>query len=453
MVIVYGGGVSTKIKNASDVIINPATEEKQDDIISGIPITTNDAVVSVQNPFTIDSDSVYVKDIDSTNSDIGTFTGTIISLFDDITTVITDTSATNPKHFTVKLNRPLKTGQLNISTQTGNYSNVKIIFYDASGAIRYTHDDSSNDTKYTKNHYDFPPITISGFKIEFHTIDAVNVGFVFIQKSISVIARLQGINIEGIREDAGIVHNHIKNIGFHESIGHSSTNTAIEIERCMGRKEDIGEGAFTLLEEAPFVQPPGDTQMYIQSTSAQDSAAGTGAQQITVEYFEYAWGTKKTVQIVPEGLNQVAFTVSNIYRIHKAYINKGGNAVGLITITNSDESELYGQISIYHAFMQRCIFYVGENEKVTCTELVVSSYSKEGIIGRLFASEEDADGNVIPRARIIHELAGGPITYPFEISETVSNPNNKRIAIGLAVTGIAAAQTATGTLKGFNEPL
>ena len=248
-------------------------------------------------------------------------------------------------------------------------------------------------------------------------------------------------------------HGHLKTFGFHESIGHSATNTDITVERAKGRKTGIGTGAYTLLEEAAFVQPAGDTQMYIQSTSAEDAAAGSGAEQITIEYFSLAWGDMKTVQVVPTGTGQVTLSVSDIYRIHNMYVNKGGNAVGLITLTNQAASVLYGQIAIYHAFMQRCIFYVGNGRKVTCTELVLGSYSKEGIIGRLFASEEDGDGNVIPRARIVFELVEDTFPYPFEISETVSNPNNKRMAIGLAVTGIAAAQNATGTIKGYGDSI
>jgi len=245
----------------------------------------------------------------------------------------------------------------------------------------------------------------------------------------------------------------MKTFGFHESIGHSETNTDITVERAKGRKTGIGTGAYTLLEEAAFVQPAGDTQIYVQSTSAEDAVGGSGAEQLTLEYFSLAWGDMKTVQVVPDGTNQVTISVSDIYRLHNVYINKGGNAVGLITLTNQAASVLYGQISIYHAFMQRCIFYVGEGKKVTCTELVLGSYSKEGIIGRLFASEEDGDGNVIPRARIAYELADSTFPYQFEISETVSNPNNKRLAIGLAVTGIAAAQNATGTIKGYSDSI
>lgn len=406
--------------------------------------------IDVQHPFSVDGDSIYAKDVNVNASSIGTFTGTIISLFDDVTTVITDTTSTNPKHFTVQLKRPLKTGQINISTQTGNFSNVKIIGYDESGAVRCTEDDSANNTKYTKNHYDFAPITMAGFKIEFHTADEVNVGFNFVQKGVSVISRIQGICCDGIREDAGAHKGHLKTLGYHESIGQKTTNGDLEIERAMGRKKSIGTGGYTLLEDQTYIQPSADTQMYIQSDSADDDTAGTGAQQITIEYFSLAWGQKKTTTVDMDGITQVTLGVSDIYRIHKMYVNRGSNAAGEITLTNGDESILYGGITQYNAFMQRCIFYVAEGQRIVCTEGIFGASTSGGVIGRVFASEEDDDGNIIPRARIIFEVADSQIVYSFQISESVDNPNNKRIALGLALRGKVANQTATGSLKGFS---
>jgi len=66
-------------------------------------------------------------------------------------------------------------------------------------------------------------------------------------------------------------------------------------------------------------------------------------------------------------------------------------------------------------------------------------------------SEEDADGNVVPRAKAIWELTAGNLVSPLSLTITASNPNNKRIAIGLAIVGLAAAQTAT--IRGFNGPI
>lgn len=251
-----------------------------------------------------------------------------------------------------------------------------------------------------------------------------------------------------------ILHDgHLKVLGYHEAIGHNVTNGDLVVERASGRKTAIGTGSYTLLERFDFVQPAGDTQMYLQSTSAEDAVGGTGVEQITIEYFDAGWLDKKTVQVVPTGVSQVTLTVSDIYRIHKMYYNKGGVAAGNITLTNEAGDVLYGEIAQYAGFMERCIFYVGNGKKVTCTEGLFTATTGGGILGRLFVSEEDAEGNVVPRGRIPFEIADDTMPYVFGISETASNPNNKRIAIGLAVSGNLANQKATGTLKGFEETI
>ena len=248
---------------------------------------------------------------------------------------------------------------------------------------------------------------------------------------------------------------HMKVLGYYESIGHGSTNGDLSVERSRGRKTTIGTGAFTILEDEDFVQPPGDVAIYIQSSSVDDAAAGTGAQQVTIAYFPFVWATDPIVSTVTlNGTDQVDMGISDFHRMHTMDTTRGSSsAAGDITITNQADTLLYGQISQYTAFMQRCIFYVGTGKKVTCTEGVFGASTSGGVIGRVFASEEDASGNVVARARIIFEVADDTFPYKFGISETVENPNGKRMAIGLAVKGKLANQTGTGTLKGFTEDI
>lgn len=409
---------------------------------------------TVQKPLSVNGDSVYEKDIDTTNSNIGTFTGIITDLFNDLSTLVIDSTTTNPKYLTVILKRPLKTGQLNISTQTGDFSNVKIILYDASGTIRDTIDDSSNNTKYTKNNYNFRPYTISGFKIEFQTVDAVNIGFIYIQKGISVISRIQGINVDDIREDVGVHHKHLKTLGYLQSIGHGTTGEQGVFTECaVGKKSSIGAGAYTLLESDDFVQPSGNTQMYLQSTNVEDSTGGTGVEKILIEYFSLSWGSRKTVEVIPNGTNQVTISVADIYRIHKVYGISGHPAQGNITITNQAETILYGNIEQYNTFMRRCIFYIAENEKVTGTQAVIGSTTSGGVNVVAFATHEDASGNTMTRGCSTIEVADTTIAISFEPWVTISNPNNKRKSIGLSVNGNLANQKCTGTLNGFIETI
>lgn len=255
-----------------------------------------------------------------------------------------------------------------------------------------------------------------------------------------------------ILNDKHTVHaEHIKTMGFKEAVGHGATDGDIVVERASGKKTGIGTGDFALLESYAFIQPSANTQMYVQSTSAQDAAAGTGIQLITIEYFSSTWGARKKVNVIPDGTNQVTISVADIYRIHKIYGAEGHSAQGDITITNQAANILYGQIDDNQTYMERCIFYVAENETVSCTQAIVSSATSGGVQMRLFATEEDADGNTLTRGRIPVEVVGGTVNVAFLVSETVKNPNNNRMSLGLVVksAGAASNQSATGALKGY----
>ena len=410
----------------------------------------------VQYPISIDGDSIYEKDIDVTNSDKGTFTGDITCMFNELSTCMTDSTATNPKWFLVQLKRPMNAGQINITATTGNFSNVKIIFYNNGGDVRYTIDDSADNTKYSKKRYDGEPITFSSFKVEFHTTDAVNVGFIFSQKAVKVVARIQGLNNkDNIIEDIGSHHKHLKVLDYLQSIGHGTTSNddGISTECAVGKKTLISTGAYTLLETNPFIQPSANTQMYVQSTNAQDAAAGTGVQEITIEYFSLSWGARKTVKVIPNGLNQITISVADIFRIHKVYGNSGHAAAGDITITNQAADILYGGIYQYETFMRRCIFYVAENEKITVTQAILGSTTSGGVNVVMFATQEDEDGDLITRGCVTIEVSNATPYPEFKPWKIISNPNNVRKSVGLAVNGNSPAQKCTGTLKGFTETI
>lgn len=248
-----------------------------------------------------------------------------------------------------------------------------------------------------------------------------------------------------------VQYEHIKTMGFKEAVGHGATDSDVVVERASGKKTGIGTGDFALLESHAFVQPAANTQMYLQSTSAQDAAAGTGIQLITIEYFSSAWGARKKVNVITNGTNQVTVSVDDIYRIHKMYGAEGHSAQGDITLTNQAAAVLYGRIDDNHTYMERCIFYVAEHETVSCTQAIVSSATSGGVQIRLFATEEDADGNTLTRGRVPVEVVGGTVNVAFLVSETVKNPNNHRMSLGLVVksAGAASNQSATGALKGY----
>lgn len=154
--------------------------------------------IDAQYPIAVDGDSVYVKDIDTTLSSIGDFSGAVTDLFDDRASSVT-TETDNPS-LTIALKRPIFNHDLTIVAPSGggNFSNVTIVAKDTSGATLETIDDSANDTKYTAKKYHFQDIDgWCSIVISFTTTDTVTMSFIAIPKSTPVDAHLVALKPNG----------------------------------------------------------------------------------------------------------------------------------------------------------------------------------------------------------------------------------------------------------------
>ena len=198
--IIDGGEVHQEViqsTNATSTIINPSTEEKQDEIITGIPIKTLGSEVSVNNPLPTDGDSVYLKDIDISNSVLDGFSGSITDIFDSASTSIINSSANNPKSYTVYFKRPITTSEITIASgQGGTFSNAKLFLYDIAGNELLSIDNSTDNTQYTKYVFNNVPQTFIGYKIEFHTVNEINIAFNYIHKSNDVQANIKMVDLD-----------------------------------------------------------------------------------------------------------------------------------------------------------------------------------------------------------------------------------------------------------------
>lgn len=156
-------------------------------------IVANDGhEVSVQNPLPTDGDSIYVKDVWLEQSNIGDFSGSITDLFDNLHTVITNSSSTNPKVILVHFNRTIISNTLGIGAFSGNFSNIKIGIINSGGVETIVFDNSSSNTKYTNRTIQLPVTAgFNAIKIYFHTVDTVSLSNLVILKTVNTISRLQ----------------------------------------------------------------------------------------------------------------------------------------------------------------------------------------------------------------------------------------------------------------------
>ena len=70
---------------------------------------------------------------------------------------------------------------------------------------------------------------------------------------------------------------------------------------------------------------------------------------------------------------------------------------------------------------------------------------------RIFITQEDASGNLVPRAEYTVSEASSSDSIIMSLPLKVGNPNNKRIAVGIAVQAQTSNQHATGTLRFYEE--
>ena len=206
----------------------------------------------------------------------------------------------------------------------------------------------------------------------------------------------------------------------------------------------IPDAAFGVLQNAAILQPPNAMQMELVSTDAADT------QTIRLEYFDEATWTYAYEDVILTGLVAVNTVATDIYRIDNMSVVKGGPAVGTITLKDTGAVNLYGQISPLRTFMERAIHYVRKGYRTTVSDVIVGTQTKEGIIFRLFRTMQYGS-DIVTSGRFSVSLQGTNMSHAFNITMAVENPDGLRMAVGMGVLGLAAAQGATASFRYFNE--
>jgi hypothetical protein len=182
------------------------------------------------HPMPTGNDSIYTSDVDSTNSDIGDFTGDITDFFHDLFSVSENTTPDNPKTIKVWFKHSIQLYSMGFGcNETGkSFSNIKIKLFGSDEFIRETIDDSANNTKFTSKTYDFGPSKANGVIIEFHTADEICLSNIVIWKVNNVNSHILALDsLSGAVAPVGSfkgalnvhqsdVHNFMVNTNFHQ---------------------------------------------------------------------------------------------------------------------------------------------------------------------------------------------------------------------------------------------
>jgi hypothetical protein len=165
----------------------------------------------IQSPLPTDGDSVYVKDLWISESDVTGWVdldsagGDVVSIpFNNLHTAIQNSSIDNPKTITIHFNRTVFLNQVGLGCADHpgeSFSNVNVKILGSGGVERGVFDDSANDTKLTSYNYQFGPEVCNAVMLEFHTVDPVTVSNVTIQKVTSTSSILRATKPDGTVTD------------------------------------------------------------------------------------------------------------------------------------------------------------------------------------------------------------------------------------------------------------
>jgi hypothetical protein len=154
--------------------------------------------VDSQYPLSVDGDSVYFKDIDVTNSNIGSFTGAVTDLFDDFhsenVAAAVGSGGVNPKFLEIHLDRPILSSFIAFGSPDTSISNAKLIIYAPDDTVIRTVDMSADSTKRGIVFFPIEQIPFISMRLEFHTNDEVTLrGSAILKSQHRTISAIDGL--------------------------------------------------------------------------------------------------------------------------------------------------------------------------------------------------------------------------------------------------------------------
>ncbi len=148
--------------------------------------------VDVQHPIPTNGDSVYVKDIDNTNSDNGDFSGEIYNYFNDLKTINTNTTSDNPKVIKLWFKRTVYSHSIGLGCDNmafGFGNSITIELLGSGETIRKTINSTGN---VNSRLIEFGKSAFNGVNIKFNTAGTVCVSNITIQKSTESNSTIHG---------------------------------------------------------------------------------------------------------------------------------------------------------------------------------------------------------------------------------------------------------------------
>jgi hypothetical protein len=206
--------------------------------------------------------------------------------------------------------------------------------------------------------------------------------------------------------------------------------------------------------------PPVAQQMQIVSTSVNDAAAGTGAQQVEIQYltdpaspslFTRFSETVTLNGIVP--VNTVSTGISRIEHMRVSRTGANGVAQGDISLQSVGGATTFELIPAGENINKTAVHFVPNGYMSIVTDIMVGTTTAAGVRFSFTDTPEDATGNVVRNGLEEISLSGSGVTKALKTPYFMTNPNNKRKSFAIAVRGQAANQQGSGSFLAIDIPL
>lgn len=162
----------------------------------------------------------------------------------------------------------------------------------------------------------------------------------------------------------------------------------------LGYNADVGTNSETIWTPgAEYVWPAAAQQMEIVSNGAQDTAAGSGIQQVKVWYLDSAFA-EKSVILTMNGAGVVPTVVADIFRVQTMHAYRfGANAVaaGVINLRTLGGGTIYGQIAQGSTRSRDCRWTIPAGKTLFILSTTFSTGSAAGGKNVLFTTRATYD--------------------------------------------------------------
>ena len=225
----------------------------------------------------------------------------------------------------------------------------------------------------------------------------------------------------------------------------------------IGYNTNLDTSFFIPLSNNLSIVNPTGQQTQVQSTSINDTLAGTGVQKVLITYFDTTWALKTEV-VSTNGATPTLTVATDILRIEdfEAFqVGSMGSAIGTITLTNVSitPTNIFAQIDITFTKFLRAIHIVAPGHVSIMTDITANCPTTGGAFFSVCAVKDNTPngGNQIEIPESAFILATNSIHIPVSIPILIpgnfpitcdARCSTVGIMMGMAVKGLAATQTA-----------